>query len=118
MPQIQQTLDTNITVQYGGFNGMVPKIINGSGCEVSINYLRKHYETAVKINGNLLQLSTQLQDQRDATLAALDGADSIIEEQAAQIEELQAALDAIEAARLRELDDYDRTVNDASIYRQ
>ena len=95
-----QTLDTNITIVYGGCNGMIPTIYNGSGCKVNEHYLLKHYEQAVKINSNLLQLSTQLQQQRDDALRSLDGADSIIEELSAQVEELQAALDAIEEARL------------------
>lgn len=96
-----QTFDPGITITYGGPCGMTPIIRNGSGCEVSINYLRKHYETAVNINRQLLQLSVELQDQRDDALRSLDGADSIIEEQAARIEELEEALARIEAARIQ-----------------
>lgn len=84
------TLDTNITIKYGGCRGMEPIIINGSGCHVGIEYLRRNYETAVKMNAQLLQLSIELQEQRDEALEALAAAQD----------------------RVEDLQDYDRTISD------
>lgn len=90
------TLDTGITIAYGGHNGMIPTILNGSGCAVNEHYLHKHYEQAVKRGDQLLHMSVDLQNQRDDALATLDAAQS-------RIEELEEELARVEAARLREL---------------
>ena len=93
--QTQQTFDPDIQISFGGVRGMDVEIVNGKQEPVREWYLLTHYQIA--------------RDGWFEALEALAAAHDANEQLLEQIAEME------EAARIRELDDYDRTVADFEV---